>query len=254
MPWERIKKFNEAYYPLKVLYGIVVLALWLVPLFFSVPSYWRFIPIALAFFPIAYEAIEQLLHKQISSELFISIATIIALIGGEQSAIFVVLMIMLAAHYLDDLIQQRTEDALGALIQLLPTQVLVKQGLQEALLPLSQIKPGMHIIIKTGGRIPVDGSIIEGEASIQEAVLTGESIPLEKGPGELVFAGTYLEAGSLVVEVQHIGEETLFGKIRVLIDQAAEQKAHIVGIADQDYANFYPSVLTLYCAGLAVDR
>ncbi len=243
MTWERIKKFNEAYYPLKVLYGVVVLALWLVPHFFSVPSYWRFIPIALAFLPIGYEALEQLLNKQISSELFISIATVIALIGGEQSAIFVVLMIMLAAHYLDDLIQQRTEDALGALIQLLPSDVLVKQGDKEVLVPLQQIMPGMHIVIKTGGRIPVDGSIIEGEASIQEAVLTGESIPLEKGPGELVYAGTYLEAGSLLVEVHHIGDETLFGKIRALIDQAGEQKAHIVSLADRITRIFTPAFL-----------
>lgn len=243
MTWERIQAFNEAFHPLKVAYAFFLVVLWLVPYAITVPLWWPYIPILLAFLPIGYEALEKLLQKQISSELFISIATAIALLGRELSAIFVVLMIMLVAHYLDDLIKQRTEDALGALIRLMPSEVLIKEHAQEIRIPLKSVQPGMHVIIKTGGRIPVDGSILEGEASIQEAVLTGESIPLQKGPGELVFAGTYVESGSVVVLVKQVGEETLFGKIRLLIDQAGEHKARIVSLADRITRIFTPVFL-----------
>ncbi len=243
MGWESFKKFNEAYYPLKILYALVVLALWFAPHVFVLPSYWVYIPVSLLFIPVLYEALEGLAHKQISSELFISIATIIALLGGERSAIFVVLMIMAAAHYFDALIKQRTEDALSSLIELMPSEVLIKQDSQDVLVPLSYVKPGMKVIIKTGGRIPIDGTIIEGEASIQEAVLTGEYLPLQKVPGDLVFAGTYVEAGSVVVQVERIGEETLFGKIRALIDQAGKNKAQIVSLADRITRIFTPVFL-----------
>jgi len=209
----------------------------------DLPFFWPYVPILFAFLPIGYEALEKLYKKQISSELFISIATVIALIGHEQAAIFVVLVIMLIAHYLDDLITQRTEGALSALIRLMPHEVLIIEGAQEILIPLNLVKLGMKVLIKTGGRIPVDGVIVKGQASVQEAVLTGESIPLEKKVGELVFAGTFIESGSVLILVKHIGEDTLFGRIRNLIDQAGEHKAHIVSLAERVTRVFTPIFL-----------
>lgn len=245
MHWEGIKKFNEAYYPLKLLYVVIVLALWFVPYAIQVPSYWSYIPLFLLFAPTLYEALENLLLGKISTDLFMSIATVIALVGGEQSAIFIVLMILWVAHYLDDLIKKRTEGALSALIEQMPHEVILKDGVLEKVVPLREIQPGMQIVVKTGGRVPVDGTILGGEASVQESVLTGESIPLQKGLGELVFAGTYLEAGSIVVQVDRIGEDTLFGKIRILIDQAGKHKAQIVHLADRITRIFTP--LFLFC-------
>lgn len=233
----------KAYHPWQVLYILLLLVLWWVPSFISVPSYWRYIPLALAFIPIAYKGISELFERKISSEFFLIIATIIALIGGEESAIFVVLLIMHVAHYIDNIIKRRTEDELSGLIHLLPTDVLVKEGDKEIKMPLDKVVPGMLVIIKTGGRIPVDGLVTEGEASIQEAVLTGESVPLEKGPGELVYAGTYLEAGSITIKVQTIGKDTMFGKVQALLDESGKNKAHVVRLADRITAIFTPLFL-----------
>ncbi len=239
MTWESIK----AYYPHRVAYILLILVLWFVPYGISVSSYWKYLPLALAFIPIAYEGVAQLLEGHISSEFFFIIATGIALVGGEESAIFVVLLIMLVAQYIDTLIKQRTEEALTGLISLIPSDVLIKKDDKELLVPLDDVKTGMHVIIKEGGRIPVDGTIIDGQASIQEAVLTGESVPLEKSVGQLVFAGTYVDAGSIIIEVKSIGEKTLFGKIKTLLDQASKRKAPVVFLADRITRIFTPSFL-----------
>ncbi len=239
MKWER----SPVYYPERIVYILFVVLLWFVPYAFSVPYWWHYIPLFFAFVPIAYEGIVQLFERTIGSEIFLIIATIIALIGGEETAIFVVLLIMLIAHYVDLIIKQRTEDALGSLIHLLPTDVLVKKGSEIVTVPLKSVKKDMQILVKTGGRIPVDGLILEGQATIQEAVLTGESVPLEKGPGELVYAGTYIEAGSCVVQVQQVGEETLFSKIKTLLDQAGKKKAPIVTLSHRITMIFTPTFL-----------
>lgn len=239
MKWESL----EAYHPQRVAYILLVIALWFVPYYVAVPSWWCYIPLALAFIPIAYEGIKQLLEGSLSSEFFLIIATGIALVGKEESAIFVVLLIMLVAQYIDTLIKRRTEEALTGLVSLIPSDVLIKQEGKDVTVSLDQVKPGMQVIIKTGGRIPVDGTIIDGQASIQEAVLTGESVPLEKSIGELVFAGTYIDAGSIVIEVKTVGKETLFGKIKVLLDEAGKRKAPVVFLADRITTIFTPLFL-----------
>jgi heavy metal translocating P-type ATPase len=239
----RIKALHESYFPLKIVYLLFVVGLWFVPDLFEVTHYWIYIPILLLFLPTVYEALEKLYAKQMSSELFMSIATVIALLGGEQSAIFVVLIILFVAHYVDALIKKRTEDALSSLIELMPREVLIKKEFQEIFVPLSQVKPGMVVVIKTGERIPVDGTIVSGEATIQESFLTGESLPLEKLTGDIAFAGTYVEEGSIDIIVVRVGQDTLFGKIRTLIDQSGQHKAHIVGLADRITRIFTPLFL-----------
>ena len=155
------------------------------------------------------------------------IATGIALVGHEEAAITVVLIIMLIAHYIEDLIKERTHNALESLVKLIPTDVLIKEGREERQIPLEEVTPGMDVIIKTGGRIAVDGVVVSGDASVQEAFLTGESEPQNKGLGDYVFAGTYLEAGALVIRAQKVGENTFFGKISTLLETAGKTKAHI---------------------------
>ncbi len=234
---------SHSYHLEQVAYILFVLILFLIPPAFGFNALWRYVPLFLAFIPIAYEGLILLSQKKMSAEFFLSIATIIALIGHEETAITVVLLIMLIAHYIETLIEERTESALEGLVKLIPTDVTVKIGTKEEKIPLESVKPGMLLVIKTGGHIPVDGVIIEGEASIMEAVLTGESSPLEKRPRELVFAGTYVEAGSIIIEAQKIGENTLFGKISKLLQEAESSKAHVVLLADRITAIFTPLFL-----------
>lgn len=239
-----IKSYNLPF----LAYILGSLGLYLAYIFLGLPSVFGYIALFLALAPIAYEGIELLFEKKISTELFITIATVIALLGGQESAITVVLFIMLSAHYIEDLVKERTDDALSSLVKLIPTDVLIKKGAHEELIPLESVVPGDHILIKTGGRVPVDGVVVEGAALVQEAFLTGESILQEKKPGLLVFAGTFLEEGSIVIEAQKIGENTLFGKISALLQEAGERKAKVVVLTGRITSIFTPLFL-LFCAG-----
>ena len=238
-----MKSIKASYHIGQLAYILFVLILFFMRHTFGLSDACRYVPLFFAFIPIAYEATVVLFKKTIGAEFFLVIATIIALVGHEESAITVVLLIMLIAHYIETLIEERTEDALGGLVKLIPTDVLVKEDHKERTIPLASVTPGMHLVIKTGGAIPVDGIILSGVASIQEAVLTGESIPQEKGVGELVFAGTYVGAGSIVIEVQKIGEATLFGKISKLLEQAEHSKARVVLLTDRITSIFTPVFL-----------
>ena len=101
-----------------------------------------------------------------------------------------VLVVVMIAGYLERLVEERTERAIESLIRCMPTDVLVRLGSREEWKPISEVRRGMHLVVKTGSRIPVDGIVVDGTASINEATLTGESAPKEKGKRTLVFAGT----------------------------------------------------------------
>jgi len=174
-----------------------------------------------------------LLEKKIKTELFLVLATGIGMFGGQEQAIMIILIIMMIAKFVEQFVEERTEHAIESLTRLIPTDVIVLEDNREKIVPLKDVHPGMRVLIKTGSRIPADGSIIEGTASINEASLTGESIPKEKTVSELVYAGTFVEAGSIIIEVQKVGETTLFGKISKLLEQAEKTKAHVVVMADK---------------------
>ncbi|MBA3751718.1 cation-translocating P-type ATPase [Candidatus Dependentiae bacterium] len=229
-----------------LIYILGALGLYIAQPLLGLPLYVRYISLFLALLPIAYDGIKLLLEKKISTELFVTIATGIALIGHQEDAITVVLFIMLIAHYIEDLVKDRTDDALNSLVRLIPTDVIVKKGNNEVTVPLESVVPGDQLVIKTGGRVPVDGVIVSGVGSIQEAFLTGESAAQEKGVGSLVFAGTYLEGGSITITAQKIGENTLFGKISALLEKAGKKKAAVVVLADRIASIFTPLFL-IFC-------
>lgn len=201
------------------------------------------VPLILAFIPIFIEAIKQLKHKKIGSEIFLVFATVIGLIGKQEQAVTTILLIMLVAEFLEEIIEGRTQEALKSLVSLIPTDVILKDGETEKVVPINTVKPGMLLIIKTGRRIPVDGMIKQGTATINEAALTGESELKEKTTGAKVYAGTFLQAGSIVVIVEKVAGDTFFGKISVLVEHAEKAKAEIATVADKIAFYLVPSLL-----------
>jgi Cd2+/Zn2+-exporting ATPase len=203
------------------------------------------IPLLLACIPISYTALQKLKEKKIETELFLTIATIISFIDHQEKPMVIVLIIMLIAEYLEKLISQRTQKEIKSLINLIPKNATIKTDHEEKIIPITDIKPGMHVIVSTGGLIPVDGKILEGTATINESTLTGESIPKEKTISAPVYAGTFVESGSIIIKTEQIGEDTYFGKISILV-QTAEQKKAKISIATEKIA-FYlvPALLSL---------
>jgi len=162
----------------------------------------------------------------------------------------VVLVVVMIAGYLERLVEERTERAIESLIRCMPTDVLVRLGSREEWKPISEVRRGMQLVVKTGSRIPVDGIVVDGTASINEATLTGESAPKEKGKRTLVFAGTFVESGS-IVEAQKIGENTMFGRIEKLWEGAGQRQAKIHVLADKVALILLP-VLILLIGGVGL--
>lgn len=238
-------KINKIYDIWYLLYIIFVSILYGLTLIKVLPEFFIHVPIILSFIPISYEAFQKIKERKIGTEFFLTIATIISLLQHEEKAIGIVLIIMLIAEYLEKLITNRTQNAIKSLINLIPKVALVKIDGEEKNIPINEIKPGMLVVVKTGGLIPIDGIIVQGNASINEASLTGESIPKEKNISEKVYAGTFIQAGSIVIKTEKIGEETFFGKISALVQKAEEKKAKISILTDQIALYLVPTVLII---------
>lgn len=214
-------------------YTLMLVTGFMLNLYLIKHDYVAIIILASALIPIAYDAWGDLVERTLSTEFFLVLATVIALIAGQQESITVVLLIMLVAKYLEKFIEGRTERAVESLLKLVPRDVVIKDGVREYSASLDDVSLGMLIVVKTGSQIPVDGIVVSGQASINESFLTGESIPREKGVADRVFAGTFLEAGSLVIKVQQVGSETYFGKISKLMEAAEKEKAKIISVSNK---------------------
>lgn len=207
-------------------------------------EYLPFIAIACAWLPLVWHAYEDLKKWQIGTDFFIVFATVVGLIGKEYFAILIILSILIVTHYIEMLIDRRTEHAIEQLINLMPSRVIaVTTGGHEQTISLADMTPGMQLLVKTGGRIPADGHIVMGSATINQAALTGESLPQLKSVGEHVFAGTFIQEGSIIMHVEQVREETLFGKMMALFAQAEKKKSNMEIFSQRAAFIFTPVVL-----------
>ncbi|MFP3359359.1 cation-transporting P-type ATPase, partial [Planococcus sp. SIMBA_143] len=126
------------------------------------------------------------------------------------------------------------------LMNLAPSEAWIKAGAQLKKKPVEEVKIGEVLILKPGDRIPLDGEIITGKSSINQAPITGESIPVDKEAGDLVYAGTINENGSLEISVTKLAEDTTIAKIIHLVEEAQEQKAPTQAFIDKFAAVYTP--------------
>lgn len=163
-----------------------------------------------------------------------------------ESAAVVVTLVMVG-KYLEKRSKQKTKGAITKLLELTPdTAILVEDG-KEKEVPVEQLKIGDIIVIKTGSRIPLDAIVIEGSSSVDESMLTGESIPVEKTVGDTLTGGSINYNGGLYARVERTGNDTTLAKIIKMMEDAQGKKAPISKIADQVAGYFVPVVM---CVGI----
>ncbi|MBQ8508262.1 MAG: heavy metal translocating P-type ATPase [Clostridia bacterium] len=139
----------------------------------------------------------------------------------------------------------RTTDALKSLMNLAPkTATILKNGVEESV-PVAQVKKGDVFVVRPGESIPVDGTVLEGETAVNESALTGESIPVDKAPGDLVSAATINQSGYIRCEATRVGEDTTLSQIIKMVSDAAATKAPIAKVADKVSGVFVPAVITI---------
>ncbi len=196
---------------------------------------------------IFYKAIAALLDKRLSADLAILIAIGAALAIGQYVAAAEAVFVMLVGEGLEEYASTRTRSAIRSLMDLTPQRAHIKTAEGERDVAAGELQAGDLLIVRPGERLPVDGLIVAGQSSINEAPITGESQPAEKHPGDSVFAGSLNGAGTLEVNSTGTGSNTTLARIIALVEEAGRRKAPVVRLADR-YATFFLPLLLIAAA------
>jgi heavy metal translocating P-type ATPase len=205
--------------------------------------------------------IRSLRHGNVTAQLFATIAIFISVVAGlvlpkasatgtagavgYLTASAIVAFIILAGMTLEGYIIHRTRGALEKLIKMSPTTARVRREGGEVEVSLEEVELGEIVLVKPGDKIPVDGTVLSGHSTVNQATITGESIPVEKTVGDRTFAGTLNEHGALEIKVEKIGEDTTLAHLIQLVEEAQEKKAPIQNVADRFTTYFLPIMAVL---------
>ena len=172
-------------------------------------------------------------ERKIGTEIFITIAVIISVLGKEYLAGAVVLMIILIAEYIASASGERARASIKELIGSVPKIAIIKKDGKEKTIQINDLKIGDIVLVKAGEKIPVDGKVISGAGSVNQAPITGESVPQEKVAGSDAFAGTIVELGALDIQMTKAGKDTVFSRIITLVEEAESEQAPIEKLTDK---------------------
>ena len=223
-----------------ILAGTIVLLFWLEVL----PLWCLWAGVAVGLYPLVGTGIRDLLQQgKVGTEMFVTFATIIAVIGGEAIAGAVLMVIILIAEFIAELNTDRARASIRALIGSVPQVAIVRSDGAEREVPVDQLRIGDIVLVRAGDKVPVDGHILAGDGSLNEAPITGESVPRDKAAGDEVFAGSVLESGAVDVRMEKAGEDTTFARIVKLVEQAEESQAPVQRLADRVAAWLIPFML-----------
>lgn len=196
--------------------------------------------------PVALHAFTALQNKVVSIELLVTIAVIGAFIIGEFEESAVVTFLFLFGNYLEQKTLEKTRSSVKSLTKMAPTTAeLVNEDGTTETVDVDDLDEGDHVLVKPGGQIPVDGKIIDGTGYMNEASITGESTPVQKSNGDKVFAGSIADNGTITIETTSVGEDTTFGKIIELVEEAQDSQSPAARFIDKFATYYTPAVLII---------
>jgi len=203
--------------------------------------------VLMAGYPVFANVFQAAQRRQITAHTLMTLGVVAALAVGEWATAAVVVFFMRVGDYAESFTTERARQAVKDLTALAPQTARVAVDGEERVIPISEVKTGDTVIVRPGELIPVDGEVIAGQATINQAAITGEAMPVEAGPGAHVYAATLAQLGSLRVRVTHAGRDTTFGRIIQMVEEAEAHRADIQGIADK-FASWYLPVVTAIAA------
>ncbi len=235
-----------------ILLGLLVLSLIIFYFQLWPGLYFNYVLIVLSLvgtIPVIASALLAIKDKHVSVDLLASVALVFSLLSGEWvSAIFINLMLTSARIFLA-YSNERARQNIESLLKLKPTKVKVKKDGKVIEVSPSEVKVGDLVIVELGERLPVDGTVMSGEAEIDQSSLTGESLPVSRCCGQEVFSSTMVVSGNLVVATKKIGADTSLEKIIDLVENAQANKAGISTLADK-FSTIYIIVMLVASVGL----
>lgn len=196
--------------------------------------------------PIAIQAYQALKVRVVSIDVLVTMAVAGAFLIREFEESAIVTFLFLFGAYLEQRTLNKTRSAIKELTEMAPESALklMANGEYEEV-GVEEVEVGDRLLVKTGAKVPVDGTVLSGEGHINEASITGESIPVEKEAGTGVYAGTILENGTLQIVADRVGEDTTFGRIIELVEEAQDSKSEAERFIDKFSKYYTPAVLVL---------
>jgi len=231
--------------------GLVALLFWQA----LVPIQLLWMAVAVGLYPLVKTGVLDLVHEhKIGTEIFVTVATLVAMFGGETVAGAVLMVIILIAEFIAELNTDRARASIKALIGSVPQFALVRGVGGEKMVAIAALNIGDVVLVRPGEKIPVDGRVVGGEGSVNEAPITGESIPKDKATGATVFAGTVVESGALDIQTERLGTDTTFARIIALVENAEAQQAPVQKLADKVAGWLIPVVFVFVLGVYLVTR
>ncbi len=219
-----------------------------------IPAPLGYVLVLIAGYPTFLNVIRAARKRQVISHTLMSIGVIAALFVGQWVTAAIVVFFMRVGDYAERFTTERSRQALKNLTSMAPQTARIERDGQEQEVALAEVQVGETVIVRPGEKIAVDGEVIAGHATINQAAITGESMPIEAGVGSKVFAATIAELGSLRVRTTHVGADTTFGKVIRLVEEAEAHRADVQRIADKFSAYFLPLVAVIALLTFLISR
>ena len=199
----------------------------------------------IAGYPILKNAVAALRYKIVGIDALVSIAVIGALFIGEYWEAAAVSFLFVFGDYLESRTIEKTRSSIKALLDLAPSIARVLRDGQEVEVAPEEVLQGDVVVVKPGEKISVDGTVLEGHAYINQSAITGESIPVGRGPGEGVFSGTVSESGYLLISADRVGDDTTFARILHIVEEAQDKKAVTQKFLEKFSRYYTPAIILL---------
>jgi P-type Cu+ transporter len=219
-----------------------------------IPWYLGWGLVVLVGYPIFWNVIKAALRRQILSHTLMSLGVLAALAVGQWPTAVVIVFFMRVGDYAEHFTTERSRLAVKRLTALTPQTARVERNGREQVVPIAEVIVGETVIVRPGESIPVDGDVLSGQATVNQAAITGESMPVEVRAGSKVFAATLAQLGSLRIRITHLGADTTFGRVIAMVEEAEAHRAPVQRIADRFSTYFLPVVATIALLTLVMSR
>jgi len=239
-----------------VVVAVLTLASWIL-------AHWEigphFVNVALAIVAVIFGGFQRFIagfkdafKRKITVNVFVVVALMATMTVGEFRPAAIIVFIMAAAGALESYTLDKTRKSIRDLLDFAPSMATVRRQGEEVIVPVAELQVGDVVVVKPGARVPVDGVVTAGASSVNQAPITGESMPVEKFPGSSVFSGTLNESGRLDIRTEKVGENTTLARIVHLVQEAQGTRAPIQNLADRFTTWFLPVVVVLAIIAFAI--
>lgn len=205
-------------------------------------------------YPVFRNVVRAALRRQVTAHTLMTVGAIAALVVGEWATAAVVVFFMRVGEYAENFTTERARRAVKDLTAMAPQTARLERDGREVEVPLSEVQVGEIVVVRPGEKIPVDGEVVDGQATVDQAAITGESMPVEVGPGAKVYAATIARLGRLRVRTTHVGADTTFGRVVKMVEEAEAHRADVQRVADRFSACYLPVVVAIAALTLAIRR